>query len=57
MVATQPEEASGTEESPGVDGDGFLCSEENRPTSHPYHPADQPALRRSSRMRKPLIVV
>ena len=69
MVATQSEEAGDAEEHPGGDGDGGLGtkpgadgdgvpgSEDNRLTSHPCHPAEPPALRRSSRMRKPRTII
>ena len=69
MVAAPSEEAGDAEKHAGVDGEGDLGSEpgadgdggpgskENRPTSRPCPPADPPALRRSSRMRKPRTII
>ena len=69
MVAVPSEEAGDADEHPGVDGDGDLGSEpggdgdgglgneENRPTSRPCPPEDPPAVRRSSRMRKPRTII
>lgn len=69
MVANPSEEAGDAEEHPGVEGDGGFgsepgvngdggpCGEDNRPTSHPCHPADPSALQRSSRMRKPRTII